>query len=102
MNQYGMTMYHKGIDYFFVTNQNKRTDKLAAKIAVAMMHSHGHQNICTADILPSTVKFVKDRLYPARLEKHHTEKCGVWYSIHTENACSSCLVMGQDVVVLEV
>lgn len=98
----GMTMYHKGVDYFFVTDQTKRTDKLACNIAVAMMRSHGRQDVCSADILPSTIRFVKERLRPATLTEHYTENRGSWYSIHEENACSSGLVMGQDVFVLEV
>lgn len=98
----GMTMYHKGVDYFFVTDQTKRTDKLARDIAVAMMRSHGRQDVCAADILPSTVKFIKERLRPATLKEHYTENCGSWYSIHAENACTSGSILGLDLFVLEV
>ena len=97
----GMTLFHDGKDYFFVTKQTKRTDKLLRHIATTMRRSNGYPNTVLSDILDSTVDFLRFRVEPATLEWKRTGTGRTYYNIRTANGCTAGCTLGEDLIVYE-
>lgn len=101
MAKTGMTLFHNGKDYFFVTAQTRRTDKLLRHIAATMMRANGYSNTCLTDIKKSTVDFLRFRVQPATLEKKQTATGRVYYNVRTADGCSAGCTLGEDLLVYE-
>lgn len=101
MAKTGMTLFHNGKDYFFVTAQTRRTDKLLRHIATTMMRANGYANTCLTDIKESTVDFLRFRVQPATLEKKQTSTGRVYYNVRTADGCSAGCTLGEDLLVYE-
>lgn len=101
MTKTGMTLFHNNKDYFFVTNQTKRTDKLLRHIAATMMRGNGYTNTCLPDIKQSTVDFLRFRVQPATLEQKTTGSGQVYYNVRTVDGCSAGCTLGEDLIVYE-
>lgn len=101
MHRNGMTMFHNNVDYFFVTRQSKRTERLLRDIAVTMMRANGYRNVCTTDIQSATISFLRDKIRPATLEWKRTEKGRVYYNIRTTDGCVCGCSLDEDLKIYE-
>ena len=97
----GMTLFYNNKDYFFVTKQTRRTDKLLRHIAVTLRRAKGHHNTVLSDIPDSTLDFLRFRVRPATLERKVTSAGRCYFNINTEDSCVSYCTEGDDLMIYE-
>lgn len=81
----GFYFYTPRKEYFFVTKQTKRTDKLCEKVLQAL-EQDGCEYIVNGKYYGKyAVLSIREKLEPATCEVKHTEKFGDYYDIKGEN-----------------
>lgn len=76
-------------EYFFVTNQTKRTAKLCEKVLQALEEDDCEYIVNGKYYGTFGVFSIKDKLEAATCEVKHTEKFGDYYDIKGDNFCGA-------------
>ena len=85
----GFYFYTPSMEYFFVTNQTKRTEKLCEKVLHAL-EQDGCRFVYGGAYHGAFGTFsIHDKLEAATCEVKHAEKFGDYYDIKGENFCGA-------------
>lgn len=95
----GMTIYVSHKTYFYPTNQSRRTDSLAGKVAQAILRHQGKP--CTFPA-PGTVALVKNNMQFATLTYHALPNGTNWLRIDTGYSSHNAPADDPDTIILPV